>query len=515
MNRTILIVICDFLLISLLAFSAVEVREAPDNAASTRLTANAATNQVDDREDLAAVMRLALEEERKQRDLLMGELETTRETAEQRQEMLSEREQQVRTFQQRLETKEEETRRLQAQQAEIQRQYAAAQSNIENLSQKLDTKDVEARRLQQQRAEIQQQFAAAQSNIEDLSQELKSSTTETLITREQLAAMETDLRERARQAEALKQQLDQLSQSNQLAQAEKQQLANRLQVAEVEKQHAARQVVVMREQVQAEREEKAKLAEGVNNLASQSGELAQEIRENRPLAPNTIFNEFVANRVQAQFTGTRAGFLGRDANKSTETRTVLVSDGTNTYALCHVDDTPLTLWDPGTDWQRLTGTLAGKTARTKPIESLSFHLTDPRVVFMPVSAEEANTLGSKIYSLASDPFRFQEAVLVGAREGYYGECRFEIDLATPNYVKLDRSLLKGMFGKFNPSRGDLVFSKTGELIGIMANSEYCLTIQNFESSATLQLGEDTRRQQTGSTLSQLYSSLQQKPLRLQ
>ena len=82
---------------------------------------------------------------------------------------------------------------------------------------------------------------------------------------------------------------------------------------------------------------------------------------------------------------------------------------------------------------------------------------------MPVSADEAERLGATIYRISSSPFKFQDAVLVGAGEGYYGECRFEIDLSTPEYVKLDRSVLRGLFGKFNPSRGDLVFSKTGEL----------------------------------------------------
>jgi hypothetical protein len=30
---------------------------------------------------------------------------------------------------------------------------------------------------------------------------------------------------------------------------------------------------------------------------------------------------------------------------------------------------------------------------------------------------------------------------------------------------MDRNSLKGLFGKFNPSRSDLVFSRTGELLG--------------------------------------------------
>ena len=93
-------------------------------------------------------------------------------------------------------------------------------------------------------------------------------------------------------------------------------------------------------------------------------------------------------------------------------------------------------------------------------------------------------------------------MLVGADEGYYGECNFQIELSTPQYVKLDRNLLKGLFGKFNPSRGDLVFSRTGELLGIMVNNTYCLTVRDFNAAATICLrpgfarpahGRDARR----------------------
>ena len=84
-------------------------------------------------------------------------------------------------------------------------------------------------------------------------------------------------------------------------------------------------------------------------------------------------------------------------------------------------------------------------------------------------------------------------MLVGANEGYYGECNFQIEPNTPQYVKLDRSLLKGLFGKFNPSRGDLVFSRTGELLGIMVNDTYCLTIRNFAAAATFPFDQDLQQ----------------------
>src|ERR1035438_2192437 len=145
---------------------------------------------------------------------------------------------------------------------------------------------------------------------------------------------------------------------------------------------ATEQVGRMQEEVKVERAEKDKLAEGVKALAARSGQLALEIHQASPLAPNTIFNEFVTNRVQATIWAVRPGFLGSESNKRSETQTVLVTDGTNTVALCHVQDTPLSFSSPGTDWQGLTGALARNTT-TVPIRLLSFYQLDPRVVFIP------------------------------------------------------------------------------------------------------------------------------------
>ena len=449
MNRSILIVICDFLLLSLLTFSTDLSKMAGENeGAQPGVKVDVAPKPSDTGgKDLAAVMKLALNEEQKNREQLQAELAKAREAA------------------------------------------------------------------QKQQADLQQQFAAAQANIQILDQKLQSSSAEALMSKEKLAAMEAEVKKESDLAAALQQQLAQLAKNNQIAQDEKQKLAGQLQLAQVEERAATERAALMQQQVEAERAEKAQLAEGFKALATNSGALTQEIRENRALAPNTIFSDFVTNRVQARLLASRSGMFGMDASKSKTAETVLVTDGANIYALCHVQDTPLTLWDPGTDWAGLDGTLVHNQAQV-PIHSLSFHLQDPRVVFMPVTQSEARQLGCKVYPISSDPYKFQDAVLVGAQEGYYGQCSFQMDLNTPQYVKLDRNLLKGLFGKFNPSRGDLVFSRTGELLGIMANSTYCLMLHDFTATATFQFGPDVRAQRTGDALSRLYSYVFNLPLKL-
>jgi len=462
MNRSILIVICDFLLVSLLAFSSADITNIGEENTSPQVRLELATNQPASGRDLAAVMKLALEDEQKRRELLLGELTRTRETA-------AERNQQLQSVQQRLQGTERE------------------------------------------KAQLEREFAQAQTNLASLDKQFRDSAAQASISQEKLAAMEAELRKRAEEAAAMQQRLAQISQSNQIVLREKQELAGQLQIAQVEKRHATEQVIALKDQVQVEREERAKLAEGVKALATGSTQLVQEIRDNRPLSPNTIFNEFVGNRVRASITAFRSGLF--DTNKRKDTGTVLATDGTNIVAFCHVDETPLSFWPSGVQWDSISGSLRRST-NALPIRDVSFHQQDPRVVFMPINPAEARQLGGKVYRMTDTPFKFQEAVLVGADENYYGECKFEIDTTEPAYVKLDRSVLRGLFGKFNPSRGDLVFSKTGELLGIMVNNTYCLVIQSFQGIATISLAPGANAANAGSTLASLQLIVQQKPLKL-
>ncbi len=533
MNRSILIVICDFLLVSLLVFGTVDINKVSEQGPH-EMKLQFPTNQVDTSRDLTALMRMALDEERRNRDQLRIELDTARDTLSNQQARLTRSERQVQSVRQELTDRDKQLQtaqdelaqreaQLRASQQELsardqrlqasQQELAERDKKVQAVQQQLASREQEAQRLAQQQFALQAQLADAQSNLTNLNQQLHDSTVQSLISGEKLAALEDLVARQTGQSSNLQQQLSQLVKSNEVVVAEKQRLGGQLQLAETEKRFAAEAVAHMQDEVKVEREEKTRLAEGVKDLAVKSGNLAREVREGRGMVPNGIFFEFITNRVQARFNGVRSKFFG-ETTKNRDTETVLVTDGSSAYALCHVHDTPLTLWEPGTDWEGLTGTLSRNLA-TCPIPSLSFCLIDPRVVLIPVTPEEVRRLGCKVYRVSAEPYKFQDAVLVGTRADYYGECRFQIDLSTPEYVKLDRNFLKGLIGKFNPSRGNLVFSKTGELLGIMANSTYCVMLRSFTTEASFQCGEDIRAQHTGATLSALYSHLMTMPFKLQ
>jgi hypothetical protein len=476
MNRSILIVICDFLLVSLLAFSTVDINKVSQPNGTPQLemqkSAPANTNQVSGKQDLGDVMRLALDEERKNRDQLVGELTRTR-TA------LSDQDQQIKNVKSQLESKEQQAARLAEDQANLQRQFAAAQSNAANLNEQLHATSVEA-----------------------------------LITKEQKAAMEAEASKQAKKATDLEQKLAELQKNNQAMLSDRNTLQNQLQMSESANRASLAQMSQLQDEVESQRRENVRLAEGVKALAAKSSDLAQEIRENRPLTPNMIYQEITTNRVTASFIGVKTGVFGGDSSKDKQAQIILVTDGTNTFALGHVTDTPLTLWSPGTQWEELRGNLM-RGSVSYPIPSLSFSIMDPRVVFIPIPAAEAKALGCKVYKFSKDPYLFQDAVVVGTRDDYYGQCSFQIDPSTPQYLKMDHNSLKGLFGKFNPSSGDLVLSKTGELLGVMANSSYCAVTRSFEAAATFRCGPDGRNQPTAQTLSALYTYVADMPYKLQ
>ena len=476
MNRSILIIICDFLLVTLVAFSNFDA----DKSQQLESRAAAAPKGVGGNQDMLGTLKLALEDEKQTREKLTADLRT-------QEQALAEREQKIKEFQTNLRKTEEQ-----------------------------------AKQIEQQRSAIAQQFAAAQSSLQDVQGKLSTASTENLLSKEKLESLQSELKRREQEAQALQAKLGETEKAAQAALAEKQQLNTQLQVSEAEKRLTREQVADLRGTVATVREEKAKLQEhatllatNVAALAKNSGELTQEIRDNRSLAPNAIFNQFLTNVITARFEAGRSGLFGRDVTKAKSSQCVLFTEGTQVYALFHVDDTPLTIWNPGTDWNRLTTVLAHGAVAFSGVR-LSFLAQDPRVIVVPIGEAQAKQYGVKIYKAAADPFKFQDAVIVGASESYYGECKFQIDASTPaQYVKVDRNLLKGLFGKFNPSRGDLVFTKNGDLMGIMVNGEYCAVLNKVTATRTINLGNEVASQQTGQMLSQLYDRVFQMPQKLQ
>jgi hypothetical protein len=464
MNKTLLLVICDFLLLNILALTNWEKSEParPQQAPVPAMASGgtAATTK----SDMVDVMKLSLEDERAQREQMVQQLQTT-------QTSLQEREQ--------------------------------------NLA-----------ALQTEKTKLSSTLTETQRTAQELAQRVESATQEATMSKERLAQLQRDLEQRQAESERQKQQLAQLEQSQAEARQKIENLNVAVKVAEQEKLLLKENAESLKTQVESERQERqqvqattVQLAQGVGQLAKQSNELTTEIRENRPINANTLFNEFLANRVQTTFNASRASLFG-PGNRTKEAKTIFVADGKQVYALLHIDDTPFVLRERSSDLDRLTVSFSkGTYSSTAP--DVRFLSTDFRIVAVPVDSAQVRELNVKVYQTALEPFKFPEAVLISNGGTGYGEVAFKLDPEEPNYVRMDNRLMKRLFGDFATSSGDLVLSKTGELLGIMVNHDYCVVINNFLPTKTIRTGDKIAEQHTGSTFDELYARLLSRPFKLQ
>jgi chemotaxis protein histidine kinase CheA len=464
MNKTLLLVICDFLLLNILALTNWEKSEParPQQAPVPAMASggNAATTK----SDMVDVMKLSLEDERAQREQMVQQLQTT-------------------------------------------------QTNLQEREQNLAA-------LQTEKTKLSTTLTETQRNAQELAQRVDSATREATMSKERLAQLQRDLEQRQAESERQKQQLAQMEQAQSEARQKIENLNVAVKVAEQEKLLLRENAESLKTQVESERQESRKaveatsqLAQGVGQLAQHSNELTTEIRENRPINANTLFNDFLANRVQTTFNAARASLFG-PGNRTKESKTIFVADGKQVFALLHIDDTPFALREHSTDLDKLSVSFA-KGAYKSNAPDIRFLAADPRIVAVPVDSAQVKAIGAKVYQVALEPFKFPEAVLISNGGSGYGEVSFKLDAEEPSYVRMDNRLMKRLFGDFSTSSGDLVLSKTGELLGIMVNRDYCVLINNFLPAKTILTGENIVEQHTGTTFDELYARLLRRPFKLQ
>lgn len=464
MNKTLLLIICDFLLLNLLALTRWEKAE-PARATQApvpELAANAVTKD----QDLVETMRATLADEKATRDQIAEKLSAT-------DAALAAREQSL----------------------------AVAQTEKEKLA---------------------AVATESQRTLADLGKRFASATQDATMTREQLAQLQRELAEK--QAESEKQRLvyeKQLEAQKADAQNQIGKLAMIVALADQEKKVLSEKADTLQQQVAVERSERAKvqetatqLAQGVGQLAEKSGELTKEIRDNRPINANVLFNDFLANRVGATFAATHKGFLG-PTNRTKEAQAVLVTDGRQIYALLHIADTIFSFTEVGDNWEKFSVQFGRPSGYRSAVGAMQFLAHDPRIVVLPVEPAQAGALGAKVYPLAVDPFKYPDAVLISSVGKGYGEVGFKLDPEQPGFVRVDNRIFKRLFGDFAPSRGDLVFSKTGELLGIMVNSDYCALLKDFSPMKTIRTGDNILDQQTGQLLDSLSARVLALPVKLQ
>jgi len=463
MNKTLLLIICDFLLLNLLALTRWERVEPPraTQPPVPELAANAVTKD----QDLVETMRQSLADERTQRD-------------------------------------------------EVAQKLAATDASLAAREQSLN-------QLQTEKTKLTTALNDTQRTAADLGRRVSLVAQEAALSKEQLAQLQRELDEKRAEAERQRASIAQLEKQQTEARRQIEGLTVAVVVAEQEKKTLREQTDSLKTQVEVERTERQKvqettvrLAEGVGQLAENSGQLSKEIRDNRPINANTLYNDFVAGRVNTVFTAERKGLFSPNV-RTKEAHTVFVTDGAQVFALLHVEDTVFSFLEIGSDWEKLAVQFSRPPSYQTTGTELRFLTTDPRLVAIPVNPAQVASIGAKVYSIAANPVKFPEALLINVAGKGYGEVGFKLDPARPDYVRVDNRFFKRLFGDFAPSRGDLVFTQTGEFLGVMVNRDYCALVKNFTAVATLRAGPDIFAQKTSAMLDGLGARMRALPLELQ
>lgn len=498
MNRTLLLIICDFLLLNLLALTRWDNLESePPREVAATVTAGAPRSADD---DLVASLRDVLAEEQAKRQQLSEQLRSD------------------------VAARDASVSELEKQRQELDVQRRQLETNLTQTRQTALRLDKELAAISRQATETQQQLIQTQTRLaetEKARDSLRDSVRLTETERQRLAErLAVEVAEAQRQQADLERQrklAETLAKAKQEAEQQVNALSTEVKIAEAEKKLLQQNATDLRDQVLHSRIEKdlmqaqaSVLAQGVQKLAKNSDELKMEIRENTPVNGNQLFADFLTNRVQVTMSGVGAGLLFGSTTKVKESVTVLVTDGVNVLALLHVNEAPFSLNIPGFGLDALSTHV---THRGRPLTPGApyFLNADPRVVGVPIGASQAADLGLKVYPLAKNPFKFPEAVLLSRGGRYYGEVEFKLDLRTPQFVRMKTRFVSRIFGEFSPSSGDLVLSKAGDLLGVMVNAEYCVVLSSLRPAPGGELPAGLSRDDMGRKLEMFRAQVDRLP----
>ena len=245
-------------------------------------------------------------------------------------------------------------------------------------------------------------------------------------------------------------------------------------------------------------------------------EIAKKIPD-QPINANMMATLYSQNRVNLLTTAART--LSKPKKES---NTILIEvleydpatrkSSPYIHAITHVRETPCRLAANALGWRESAASLSGPNTGAQPLHHVRFLKSDPRIVIAPVGppdSPQVKALGVQPYKLAAKPFKFPKAFIMKRDGRSFGEVVFRMDPRNREYVKFDKSLVRSIMGDFSPSQGDLVFSQTGELLGIMANNRYCHVITGVSPAGAVVFGQHQSNSLAG-TLAKMHALVKAK-----
>lgn len=436
MNKSLLLIICDFLLISILALVEFKPEVEVDMVDEQELRDQAA-------EEMLELLQLSLEHENAQRKEVEDMLADSREQLDETENVLEE-----------TRTDLDETK--------------------ENLDQTLFAK-----------SQIEDNLAEARDNLNDIQASLESAQVTLTLTREEKAALESSLSEQEKQSQRLqtelRQQQDLVAEREAALESAKeninqltvagQQMETQIKILDTEKQMLEQNLVtaeaeVERARIDAERAmtRTENLAAGVSELAASSTALQEEIRQTQALSMNAIYKQFEDNRIFVRFEWNESGLFSNSEQQSV-LQSLLLNTSEGTFAVFATANSPLQVLDPS----RISAVMkiGDKSYR---VQNIGYLAGDSRIACVRVSRAIVDQSGLVPFELSEEPLRFSSAVLVSDDREIYGEIPIRVPPGESGFLEVESKLFNRLLGEFSPTPGDYVFSLTGQLTGIAVSN---------------------------------------------
>lgn len=490
MNRTLLLVVCDFLLLSLLALANFEQSGKP---------------VVGEREGAQASEEIDLESDDAMIDLLASALSAEQEAQLALEEKLAQAEQNLSKVEENqsslsknLQEKEERLSQQEQELAEREALLAEARAQAEQIAKERATAETEAEAARAERDRLSAEAAAAQNEANELARTVETLSAQTATRDDEL---EQRSRELARLQASLAEREKRLREAELVAarsESERQRLAGEVQAAEREKRLLSTTLESARETIDTERREKeqlrqqtASLTEGVSRLAEASTEITEEVRNLRPKTSNEIYQSVNANRISISFEGARAGLFGENDFTGTVDTIITEIDG-RAFAWVLIEQTPFADPERRKFINRLDAYLEINGSRFR-IPQMGVLEQDNRLLFLPLAATILEGRGVETFKSSGDPFRFEDVVVIDLPESRFGESGFQIDTRNPGELEIDRRVFSALFGEFSPSPGDLAFTRTGAFLGIVTAPGKAWMASEVKTAQKINFGEKFSR----------------------
>ncbi|MBU62082.1 MAG: hypothetical protein CMI26_06230 [Opitutae bacterium] len=543
MNHSLLLVVCDFLLLSILSLARFDV--GPDAVIATEeqkvvkknvtewvsdgenyddvVAELEATNEtleanlLRDKDDLESE-KLRLEEEIEERRL---ELEQKEDLIAQKDDVISDNKVAIDEAAKAAAKLELANEDIERKREELLARNAAAKKEVELLASNLATAKKEADELAAQKARTESEVATARVNLAKAEEQAKAKAEVAAKAEEALASERKRGDELVKSTAAIDDRIDALNSGlkdvgtdlktvgsslagvgERISNVTDEVAGVKASVSDVSQEVAgvkatvtnvSEEVAGVGDKVQNVTQQVADIAETTTEAVAEQKEALDKISERQAKSLNEIYSNYVANKVKLTMTFRhKGGFLGAEKVDTYETETIILVDGTFAYTLVHAKDSPFRLEPQYRKLIEVSGRITGKGIKAPILVNEVAFMDDPRMLIVPVyvnprELEEKNDV--KLFRTPKDPHMFSEAVVVDVGHSNFGQTDFIRDGVDGRYIRVKHNRFTFITGKFDPGKGDLVFAKSGEVLGIMVNNDYAFHIQNL--GARIRMGTRT------------------------